>query len=81
MKSLVFLLDPLLSNKKLTTLGMRALHGQFFSCAGSRGGLTIWKLGHCPWARDAPGTFFIGFFEFGQGHGSHDPLLPGGPHE
>ncbi|CAI9620066.1 unnamed protein product [Staurois parvus] len=28
----------------------------------SRGGLTIWKLGHCPRARDAPGTFFIGFF-------------------
>ncbi|CAI9615585.1 unnamed protein product, partial [Staurois parvus] len=25
------------------------------------------------------GTFFIGFFEFGQGHGPHDPLLPGGP--
>ncbi|CAI9613529.1 unnamed protein product [Staurois parvus] len=24
--------------------------------------------------------FFIGFFEFGQGHrGPHDPLLPGGP--
>ncbi|CAI9572342.1 unnamed protein product, partial [Staurois parvus] len=24
--------------------------------------LTILKLGHCPRARDAPGTFFIGFF-------------------
>ncbi|CAI9556140.1 unnamed protein product [Staurois parvus] len=22
--------------------------------------------------------FFIGFFEFGQGHRPHDPLLPGG---
>ncbi|CAI9590085.1 unnamed protein product [Staurois parvus] len=29
----------------------------------------------CPW------YLFIGFFEFGQGHGPHDPLLPGGPHE
>ncbi|CAI9587572.1 unnamed protein product [Staurois parvus] len=29
---------------------------------------------------DAPGTFFIGFFEFGQRtQGPHDPLLPGGP--
>ncbi|CAI9595632.1 unnamed protein product [Staurois parvus] len=26
-----------------------------------------------------PGTFFISFFEFGQGHRPHDPLLPGGP--
>ncbi|CAI9580852.1 unnamed protein product, partial [Staurois parvus] len=33
-----------------------------------RGGLTIWKPGHCPRARGTPGTFFIGFFEFGQGH-------------
>ncbi|CAI9603589.1 unnamed protein product, partial [Staurois parvus] len=40
----------------------------------SRGGLTIWKLGHCLRARDAPGTFFIGFFEFGQGHRS--PMIP-----
>ncbi|CAI9609603.1 unnamed protein product, partial [Staurois parvus] len=39
-----------------------------------RGGLTIWKLGHCPWARDAPGIFFIGFFEFGQGH--RGPMIP-----
>ncbi|CAI9558332.1 unnamed protein product [Staurois parvus] len=23
--------------------------------------------------------FFIGFFEFWQAHGPHDPLLPGGP--
>ncbi|CAI9595766.1 unnamed protein product [Staurois parvus] len=29
----------------------------------ARGGLTIWKPGHCLRARDAPGTFFIGFFE------------------
>ncbi|CAI9618873.1 unnamed protein product, partial [Staurois parvus] len=36
--------------------------------------LTIWKLGHCPRARDAPGTFFIGFFEFGQGH--RGPMIP-----
>ncbi|CAI9600375.1 unnamed protein product, partial [Staurois parvus] len=40
----------------------------------SRGGLTIWKLGNCPRARDAPGTFFIGFFEFGQGH--RGPMIP-----
>ncbi|CAI9577924.1 unnamed protein product, partial [Staurois parvus] len=47
----------------------------------SRGGLTIWKLGHCPRARgqkgapgDAPVTFFIGFFEFGQGH--RGPMIP-----
>ncbi|CAI9542638.1 unnamed protein product, partial [Staurois parvus] len=40
----------------------------------SRGGLTIWKLRHCPRARDAPGTFFIGFFEFGQGH--RGPMIP-----
>ncbi|CAI9607379.1 unnamed protein product, partial [Staurois parvus] len=40
----------------------------------SRGGLTIWKLGHCPRARDAPGTFFIGFFEFGQG--CRGPMIP-----
>ncbi|CAI9609884.1 unnamed protein product, partial [Staurois parvus] len=40
----------------------------------SRGGLTIWKLGHCPRARDAPGTFFIGFFEFGQKH--RGPKIP-----
>ncbi|CAI9579659.1 unnamed protein product, partial [Staurois parvus] len=43
----------------------------------SRGGLTIWKLGHCPRARDAPATFFT-FFEFGQGHrGSMIPYCPG----
>ncbi|CAI9593919.1 unnamed protein product, partial [Staurois parvus] len=30
--------------------------------------------GHCPRARDAPGTFFIGFFEFGQGH--RGPMIP-----
>ncbi|CAI9561193.1 unnamed protein product, partial [Staurois parvus] len=35
---------------------------------------TIWKLGHCPRARDAPGTFFIGFFEFEQGH--RGPMIP-----
>ncbi|CAI9606730.1 unnamed protein product, partial [Staurois parvus] len=30
-------------------------------------------------ARDAPGTFFIGFFEFGQGHkGPMIPYCPGG---
>ncbi|CAI9598088.1 unnamed protein product [Staurois parvus] len=23
--------------------------------------------------------FFVGFFEFGQGHGPHNPILPGGP--
>ncbi|CAI9551961.1 unnamed protein product, partial [Staurois parvus] len=40
----------------------------------SRGGLTIWKLGHCLRARDAPGTFFIGFFEFGQEH--RGPMIP-----
>ncbi|CAI9613619.1 unnamed protein product, partial [Staurois parvus] len=39
-----------------------------------RGGLTIWKPGHCPRARDAPGSFFIGFFEFGQGH--RGPMIP-----
>ncbi|CAI9568803.1 unnamed protein product [Staurois parvus] len=47
------------------------------------GGLTIWKLRHCLGSvggpMRCPGTFFIGFFEFGQGHGPHDPLLPGGP--
>ncbi|CAI9579184.1 unnamed protein product, partial [Staurois parvus] len=43
-------------------------------CIRSRGGLTIWKLGHCPRAQDAPGTFFIGFFEFGQGH--RGPMIP-----
>ncbi|CAI9535768.1 unnamed protein product, partial [Staurois parvus] len=26
-----------------------------------------------------PATFFIGFFEFGQGHGPHDPYCPGPP--
>ncbi|CAI9572744.1 unnamed protein product, partial [Staurois parvus] len=40
----------------------------------TRGRLTIWKPGHCPRARDAPGTFFIGFFEFGQGH--RGPMIP-----
>ncbi|CAI9538781.1 unnamed protein product, partial [Staurois parvus] len=52
-----------------------------------RGGLTIWKLGHCPRARGSvggpmryPGTFLIGFFEFGQGHrGSMIPIARG-PH-
>ncbi|CAI9560798.1 unnamed protein product, partial [Staurois parvus] len=39
-----------------------------------RGGLTIWKPGHCPRARDAPLTFFIGFFEFRQGH--RGPMIP-----
>ncbi|CAI9550848.1 unnamed protein product, partial [Staurois parvus] len=43
-------------------------------CATTRGRLTIWKLGHCPRARDAPGTFFIGFFEFGQEH--RGPMIP-----
>ncbi|CAI9584252.1 unnamed protein product, partial [Staurois parvus] len=28
----------------------------------------------CPWY-----LFHSCFFEFGQGHGPHDPLLPGGP--
>ncbi|CAI9583965.1 unnamed protein product, partial [Staurois parvus] len=29
---------------------------------------------------DAPGTFFIGFFEFGQGHrGPMIPYCPGAP--
>ncbi|CAI9608870.1 unnamed protein product, partial [Staurois parvus] len=47
-------------------------------CIYTRGRLTIWKLGHCPRARDAPGTFFIGFFEFGQGHrGPMIPFCPG----
>ncbi|CAI9592253.1 unnamed protein product [Staurois parvus] len=36
----------------------------------TRGGLTIWKLRHCPRARDAPGTFFIGFFELGKDTGA-----------
>ncbi|CAI9571142.1 unnamed protein product, partial [Staurois parvus] len=40
----------------------------------SRGGLTIWKLGQCPRARDALVTFFIGFFVFGQGH--RGPMIP-----
>ncbi|CAI9604251.1 unnamed protein product, partial [Staurois parvus] len=52
-----------------------------------RGGLTIWKLGHCPraWGQqgaplDAPGTFLIGFFEFGQGQrGPMIPYCPGPP--
>ncbi|CAI9571277.1 unnamed protein product, partial [Staurois parvus] len=35
---------------------------------------------HCPRPRDAPDTFFIGFFEFGQGHrGPMIPYCPGGP--
>ncbi|CAI9599482.1 unnamed protein product, partial [Staurois parvus] len=32
------------------------------------------------WKYDAPGTFFIGFFEFGQGHrGPMIPYCPGAP--
>ncbi|CAI9599088.1 unnamed protein product, partial [Staurois parvus] len=42
----------------------------------SRGGLTIWKLGHCLRAREAAGSFFIGFFELGQGH--RGPMIPYG---
>ncbi|CAI9596768.1 unnamed protein product, partial [Staurois parvus] len=46
--------------------------------AEARGGLTThgalghWKPGHCLGSvggpKRCPGTFFIGFFEFGQGH-------------
>ncbi|CAI9550279.1 unnamed protein product [Staurois parvus] len=54
----------------------------------NQGGLTIWKLGRC---QRAPGVsrgphemhlvpFFIGFFEFGQGHrGPMVPYCPGAP--
>ncbi|CAI9583759.1 unnamed protein product, partial [Staurois parvus] len=32
------------------------------------------------WSSDAPGTFFIGFFEFKQGHrGPIIPYCPGAP--
>ncbi|CAI9557590.1 unnamed protein product [Staurois parvus] len=33
-----------------------------FRTSVSRGGLTIWKLGHCPRARDAPWYLFHRLF-------------------
>ncbi|CAI9591672.1 unnamed protein product, partial [Staurois parvus] len=47
---------------------------RFLTKGSTRGRLTIWKPGQCPRARDAPGTFFIVFFEFGQGH--RGPMIP-----
>ncbi|CAI9552283.1 unnamed protein product, partial [Staurois parvus] len=56
------------------SLGLNVLPRTEEGGVQTRGGLTIWKLGHCPRARDAPGTFFIGFFEFGEGH--RGPMIP-----
>ncbi|CAI9548319.1 unnamed protein product, partial [Staurois parvus] len=52
-----------------------------------KGRLTIWKLWHCPRAPGSvggpmrcPSTFFLGFFDFGQGHrGPMIPYCPGAP--
>ncbi|CAI9565786.1 unnamed protein product, partial [Staurois parvus] len=45
------------------------------NCTGNRGS----RVG-CVFQRNATGTFFIGFFEFGQGHrGPMIPYCPGAP--
>ncbi|CAI9555391.1 unnamed protein product, partial [Staurois parvus] len=45
-----------------------------------QGRTEIWHLARKGAPRDAPGTFFIGFFEFGQGHRGHMiPYCPGAP--
>ncbi|CAI9586942.1 unnamed protein product [Staurois parvus] len=62
------------------------LPGTFF-IGFFEGGLTIWKLGHGrgPGVSRGPHEmplvpFFIGFFEFGQGHrGPMIPYFPGAP--
>ncbi|CAI9567015.1 unnamed protein product [Staurois parvus] len=54
----------------------------FFSAEtwGNQGRTDHLETRALPRARDAPGTFFIGFFEFGQGHrGPKIPYCPGAP--